>query len=102
MPPAPTLQNDSFREAVEILKERMSDCRARSFTPEQRAVLCRSLVDCGYPDRPNSRSIFFSLLFSAAIKEQPSLPDAWLRDVRHELDDLSRGIIRESSFSLRL
>ena len=88
-----------FREyqenkVVEIIKARIKDSSAKSFTPKQYQILNDFVAD---KNTPEERKKAFDGLFKKAIESLERYNMSWAKDVQEELDDLAKGKTRSQS-----
>lgn len=76
---------------VEIIKARIEDSCAKSFTPEQYQILNDFVAD---KNTPEERKMAFDNLFKKAIDSLEHYNKSWAKDVQEELDDLANGKMR--------
>lgn len=84
----------SEEQVVLIIKRRITDPAAKSFSPEQYQVLNGFVAD---KQTPAERKAVFDDLFKKATDSLQRYNMSWAKDVLEELDNLSKGITRSDT-----
>ena len=93
---------ERYDAAVKAVVERAADPSAKAFTPEQRAKIELAAASNGelLYSPGNFRQVFFDALFSNAQQQMQRVPIAWAADAHKELQELSRGEVRDQGLGL--